>query len=92
MKNILYICPRNKYDWDVVIPRQISSSTEKSAEDFEISVLLLQHGTHLVGEIPASHVWGLEDEGGTKDSPSYEQISYQGFLEKIFLADVALVV
>lgn len=91
MKNILYICPRKQYDWNVVIPRQVSSPTEKPAEEIEISVLLLQHGTQL-GEIPASHVSVLEGEGGAKASPSYEQISYQKFLEKIFLADVALVV
>lgn len=88
MKKILYICPKNQYDWEAVIPRQDSSPTE----EIDIAVLLLQHGKHLQN-IPFSQVSALETgEGKTNSSCPYESISYQEFLEKIFLVDLPLVV
>jgi hypothetical protein len=87
MRNILYICTKNQYDWDSFIPRQVSSSTE-----MDISVLLPQYGIEL-DDIPISQVTVLENEGGEKnDSCIYGAISYQDFLEKVFLADLALVI
>lgn len=87
MRNILYICTKNQYDWDSFIPRQVSSPTE-----MDISVMLLQHGIGL-GNIPISQVTELKNEGGEKnDSCKYGAISYQDFLEKVFLADLALVI
>jgi len=87
MKNILYICTKNQYDWDSFIPQQVSTSTE-----IDISVLLLQFGIGL-SNIPISQVAVLETEGGEEnDSCTYGAISYQNFLEKVFLADLALVI
>jgi hypothetical protein len=87
MRNILYICTKNQYDWDSFIPRQVSSSTE-----MDISVLLPQYGIEL-DDIPISQVTVLENEGGEKnDSCKYGAISYQDFLEKIFIVDLVLVI
>jgi hypothetical protein len=87
MRNILYICTKNQYDWDSFIPQQMSSSTE-----MEISVLLLQYEIGLCN-IPISQVTVLENKGTEKnDSCQYGVISYQNFLEKVFLADLALVI
>jgi hypothetical protein len=92
MKKILYICPKNQYDWNVFIPQEVSSPKKEHTEEIDISVLLLQNGIHL-DQIPTSHISLLKTEGGKKDSSnSYESISYQDFLEKIFLADLALVI
>lgn len=88
MRNILYICTKSQYDWDSFIPQQVSSSTEEMG----ISVLLLQNGRGL-STIPTSQVTVLEAaEGETNDSCPYEAISYQNFLEKVFRADLALVI
>jgi hypothetical protein len=87
MRNILYICTKNQYDWKSFIPEPVPSLSET-----ETSVLLLQNGLSLP-HIPTSQVFvlALEGERG-EDSRPYEPISYQGFLEKIFLADLALVI
>lgn len=86
MKNILYICTKNQYDWDSFIPQKELSPTEK-----EISVLLLQDGLDL-SNIPTSQVSALKTVGEEKDDTgTYTTISYQDFLEKIFLTDLALV-
>ncbi len=87
MRNILYICTQSQSDWDSVLPKDISSSTE-----INVSILLLQQGRGLTN-IPTSQVSSLEPAGGTKDGSSTDGvISYQDFLEKIFLVDLALVV
>lgn len=87
MRNILYICTKNQYDWNSFIPEQVPSSSE-----MDLSVLLLQNGRGL-HHIPTSRVFVLNTEGERRDdSRPYEPISYQGFLEKIFLADLALVI
>ncbi|GJL68998.1 MAG: hypothetical protein NPIRA06_16330 [Nitrospirales bacterium] len=87
MRNILYICTKNQYDWDVFIPEPVPSLSEK-----EVTVLLLKGGLSLP-PIPTSQVFVLSREGerGDDSRPS-EAISYQGFLEKIFLSDLALVI
>ncbi len=87
MRNILYICTKNQYDWNTFIPEPDSSQSE-----MDLSVLLLQNGLSLP-HIPTSQVFVLGSEGERgEDSRPYEPISYQGFLEKIFLADLALVI
>ena len=87
MRNILYICTKNQYNWDSFIPQQVSSPTE-----MDISVLVLQDGIGL-SNIPTTQVFALKTEGGGKnDSCKYGGISYQNFLEKIFLADLPLVI
>lgn len=87
MRNILYICTKNQYDWNTFIPE-----TDSAVSETEPSVLLLQNGLDLP-HVPSSKVFVLHSEGESgEDSRSYEPISYQGFLEKIFLADLALVI
>jgi hypothetical protein len=87
MKKILYICTKSQYDWSIVVPESNPPSSE-----IDPSVLLLQNGRALA-DLPPSQVFILESEGEEgEDSRPYEQISYQGFLEKIFGADLALVV
>ncbi|GJL58249.1 MAG: hypothetical protein NPIRA03_11060 [Nitrospirales bacterium] len=85
MRNILYICTKNHYDWKTFIPE-----TDSAASEIDPTVLVLQNGLDLQ-HVPASRVYVLCNEGG-EDSRSYEPISYQGVLEKIFLADLALVI
>ncbi|MFZ1747255.1 MAG: hypothetical protein WBO24_04765 [Nitrospirales bacterium] len=87
MRNILYICTKNQYDWNTFIPE-----TDSAESEMDPSVLLLQNGLDLQ-HVPISKVFVLRSEGESEeDSGSYEPISYQGFLEKIFLADLALVI
>ena len=87
MRTILYICTKSQYDWDSLIPQSVSSSTEMN-----VSILLLQNGRRL-SDIPIAQVSSVETEGTEKDdSRKYEAVSYQDFLEKIFLVDLALVV
>jgi hypothetical protein len=86
MKKILYICTKNQYDWDTLIPPQVSPS-----EESDISVLLLQHGLEL-RNLPPSQVFTLKtEERARNNSGICETISYLEFLEKIFIADLALV-
>jgi hypothetical protein len=87
MRNILYICTKNQYDWNTFIPE-----TDPASSEMDPSVLLLQNGLAL-RHVPTSQVFVLSSEGEKgEDSAPYEPISYQGFLEKIFLADLALVI
>lgn len=87
MRNILYICTKNQYDWNTFIPE-----TDSAESEMDPSVLLLQNGLDLQ-HVPTSKVFVLSSEGESgEDSRSYEPISYQGFLEKIFLADLVLVI
>lgn len=87
MRNILYICTKNQYDWNTFIPESVPSLSE-----MDPSLLLIQNGRDL-RHFPTSHVFVLNSERERgEDSRPYEQISYQGFLEKIFLADLALVI
>ena len=87
MRNILYICTKNQYNWDSFIPQHMSAPTE-----IDISVLLLQDGKSL-HNIPTPQISTLKTEGEEKDkSCTNEVITYQEFLEKIFLADLALVI
>lgn len=86
MRKILYICPKKHYDWDSLIPQQ-----DPSSDKMDISILLLEEGIGLT-DIPTTQVTALKGKGGEKVVPCpYEVISYQGFLEKVFLADLALV-
>ena len=84
MRNILYICTKDPQDWNALFPEQAPSP------EMDLSVLLIQHGLNL-RPTQTSQVFVLNDEGG-EDSRPYESISYQNFLERIFLADLALVI
>jgi hypothetical protein len=85
MKKILYICTENQDDWETLIPHHASSPSE-----FDISVLLLQHAKDSKN-IPVSQVYSLETGEEAPNNPGSESISYQDFLEKIFLSDLTLV-
>jgi hypothetical protein len=85
MRNILYICSKNQYDWDSVVPH-------KGSTEMDISVLLLQDGVNLRA-IPFTQVSILNpDEAGINDENAHLTISYQDFLEKIFLMDLAVMI
>ena len=87
MRNILYICTKSQYDWDTFIPHQESLTSE-----LNIAVLLLQSGMGL-RDIPTSQVSLLKTEGTEQEEfCAYETITYQEFLEKIFLADLPLLI
>jgi len=87
MRKILYICTKNQYDWNSFIPEEVSSPSVG-----DLSVLLLQDGLNL-HHIPTSQVFVLKtaEENGDNFRPS-EKISQLDFLEKIFSADLALVI
>jgi len=87
MRKILYICTKNQYDWNSFIPEEGSSPPER-----DLSVLLLQDGLSL-RHIPTSQVFVLKtaEENGDDLEP-YKKISHLDFLEKIFSADLALVI
>jgi hypothetical protein len=87
MKNILYICTKNQYDWDSIIPHQEGSSTTT-----DVSVLLLQDGID-PRTIPTSHLFRLKaEEKEINHADAQETVSYQDFLEKIFLMDLAVMI
>ena len=87
MKNIFYICTKPIENWEFFTPLEnIQESREK------ISVLIL-HENQDVENAHASHVWKLnQDESNVLDSSPIKNISYQNFLEQIFLHDLSMVI
>jgi len=83
MKKIFYICTKPIKHWEIFTPPE---SFNVSASD--ISVLLLNQEQDL-SNIHASQIWKLASTEG--DIPT-RNISYQGFLEQIFLHDLSLVI
>ena len=83
MKTIFYICTKPIKHWEIFTPPEpvnVSSSN--------ISVLLLDQEQDLPN-IHASQIWKL---ASTERDVSTQKISYQGFLEQIFLHDLSLVI
>lgn len=83
MKTIFYICTKPIKHWEIFTPTEtvnVSSS--------DISVLLLDQEQDLPN-IHASQIWKL---ASTERDLSTQKISYQGFLEQIFLHDLSLVI
>jgi hypothetical protein len=85
MKKIFFICINHIENWDVFTP---PDSTDISQNN--ISVLLL-HNKQDLEKIHVSQVWNLsETDTISMDVP--KNISYQNFLEQVFLHDLAVVI
>ena len=83
MKTIFYICTKSIKHWKIFTPPEnfnVASS--------DISVLLLNQEQDL-SNIHASQIWKLNSSEG---DVSIKNISYQGFLEQVFLHDLSLVI
>jgi len=87
MKNIFYICTKPIENWEIFTPLEnIQGSQNK------ISVLIL-HEDQDIQNIHASHVWKLDpDESNVLDASPIKNISYQNFLEQIFIHDLSIVI
>ena len=87
MKNIFYICTKPIENWEIFTPLEnIPGSQNK------ISVLIL-HEDQDIQNIHASHVWKLDpDESNVLNASPIKNISYQNFLEQIFIHDLSIVI
>jgi hypothetical protein len=81
MKKILFICINHIENWEVFTPPKSQDLSQSN-----ISVLLV-HKKQDLEKIPVSQVWNL----GETDTIS-QNISYQDFLEQVFLHDLAMVI
>ena len=87
MKKILYICTKTIEDWDIFTSFSSEDSTKST-----IFLLLLNQEQHLEN-VPVSQVWKLDrgdqSHGGVE---TQKTISYQDFLEEVFLHDISMVI
>ncbi|MDH5415055.1 MAG: hypothetical protein OEW87_13035 [Flavobacteriaceae bacterium] len=83
MKTIFYICTKPIKHWEIFTPPETFNESSS-----DISVLLLDQEQDLPN-IHASQIWKL---ALTEGDISTQNISYQGFLEQIFLHDLSLVI
>jgi len=81
MKKILFICINHIENWEVFTPPKSQDISQSN-----ISVLLV-HKKQDLEKIHVSQVWNL----GETDTIS-QNISYQDFLEQVFLHDLAMVI
>ena len=81
MKKILFICINHIENWEVFTPPKSQDISQSN-----ISVLLV-HKKQDIEKIHVSQVWNL----GETDTIS-QNISYQDFLEQVFLHDLAMVI
>lgn len=85
MKKIFFICSNHIKNWDM-----FTSPESKDISQNNISVLLL-HKKQGLEKIHVSQVWSLsETDTISMDIP--KNISYQNFLEQVFLHDLAIVI
>ena len=87
MKNIFYICTKHIENWDIFTPPDSIDITSNN-----ISVLLL-HREQDMKNVRVSQVCYLnssEQDIGVKNT--LKNISYQEFLEQVFIHDLALVI
>jgi hypothetical protein len=85
MKKIFLICINHIENWDVFIPPDSKDISQKN-----ISALLL-HKKQDLEKMHVSQVWNLsETDTISKNIP--KNISYQDFLEQVFLHDLAIVI
>ena len=85
MKKIFLICINYIENWDVFAPSENQDSSQNT-----ISVLLL-HQKQDLEKIHVSQVWNL-GETDTMSTNILKNISYQDFLEQVFLHDLAIVI
>jgi hypothetical protein len=87
MKNIFYICTKYVGNWDIFIP-----SESKDTTLHRISVLLL-HREQYIQNGRISQVCYLNlSEHNTHDTIDCKNITYQEFLEQIFVHDLTVVI
>ena len=85
MKKILFICINYIENWDIFTPSENQDTSQNN-----YSVLLL-HQKQDLEKIHVSRVWNLSEiDTITMNIP--KNISYQDFLEQIFLHDLAMVI
>jgi len=85
MKKILFICINHIENWDMFTPPK-----RKNISQSNISVLLV-HKKQDLEKIHVSQVWNL----GETDTISLnipKNISYQDFLEQVFLHELTMVI
>ena len=85
MKKIFFICINYIENWDMFTPSESQDTSQNT-----ISVLLL-HQKQDLEKIHVSQVWNL-GETDTMSTNIQKNISYQDFLEQVFLHDVAIVI
>ena len=85
MKKIFFICINHIENWDVFTPSESQDTSQNN-----ISVLLL-HKKQDLEKIHVSQVWNLS-ETDTISTNIPKNISYQNFLEQVFLHDLAIVI
>ena len=85
MKKIFFICINYIENWDIFTPSEGQDTSQNT-----ISVLLL-HQKQDLEKIHVSQVWNL-GETDTMSTNILKNISYQDFLEQVFLHDVAIVI
>ncbi len=85
MKKIFFICINYIENWDI-----FTSSEGQDTSQNTISVLLL-HQKQDLEKIHVSQVWNL-GETDTMSTNILKNISYQDFLEQVFLHDLAIVI
>ena len=87
MKKILYICTKYIENWDIFTP-----STSENPTQNTISLLLLHQEQHLEN-VPVSQVWNLDGGDQSHEGVGTQKtISYQDFLEQVFLHDLSVVI
>jgi hypothetical protein len=85
MKKIFLICINYIENWDVLTPSESQDTSQNN-----ISVLLL-HQKQDLKKMHVSQVWNL-GETDTISTNIPKNISYQDFLEQVFLHDLAMVI
>ena len=87
MKKIFYICTKHIKNWDIFTPPDSIDITSNN------SSILLLHREQDMKNVPVSQVCYLnssERDIGVKNTS--KNISYQEFLEQVFVHDLALVI
>jgi len=85
MKKIFFVCINYIENWDMFTPPESKDISQKN-----ISILLL-HEKQDLEKIHVSQVWNLS-ETDTISTDIPKNISYQDFLEQVFLHDLAIVI
>lgn len=87
MKNIFYICTKNIENWDIFTPPE-----SRDTNLHNISVLLL-HTEQDMHNARVSHVYYLNtSDHDTQSKITSKSITYQDFLEQVFVHDLAVVI
>jgi len=87
MKNIFYICTKHIESWDIFTPPESIDTTLHN-----ISVLLLEREQD-IQHVRVSQVYYLNtSDHDTQSKITSKNITYQEFLEQIFIHDLALVI